>query len=156
MAQEIPQLSTDLQNGESIQNGNTKVVTFSCIKVPLRIQAPKAAEAIQFYKSAFGAVEVNLENHSKRKANQELPLILAADLQLGSSVFTISETDDSAAPVSFTLSLVTDDVDGAVANAVKAGGNLEGQIAENEGVGRVGKVKDPYGYVWAITSEAKK
>ncbi|KAL5710402.1 hypothetical protein ACHQM5_020966 [Ranunculus cassubicifolius] len=99
MAQETPQLSTDLQNGESIQNGNTKAVTFSCIKVPLSIQAPKAAEAIQFYKSAFGAVEVNRENHPKRKADQDLPLILAADLQLGSSVFTIRARPKRINPV---------------------------------------------------------
>ena len=52
--------------------------------------------------------------------------------------------------------LETDDVDGAIATAVGAGAVADGDVKEVEGAGRVGKVKDPYGYVWTISSPAKK
>ena len=52
--------------------------------------------------------------------------------------------------------LETDDVEAAVAKAEAAGAEREGAVTEVEGAGRVGKVKDPYGYVWAISSPAKK
>lgn len=53
----------------------------------------------------------------------------------------------------------TEDIEAAVANAVKAGGVSDGEITEGEGAyggGRVGKVKDPYGGVWLICSPATK
>ncbi|PIA35867.1 hypothetical protein AQUCO_03400036v1 [Aquilegia coerulea] len=99
MAQEsVVEVVSDVNNGGS-ENGKTKSVSFSALKHQLIFQAPKAAEAIQFYKSAFGAEELNRDIHPKRKADQELPLILSAELKLASSVIIISDqTDDSAAP----------------------------------------------------------
>ncbi|MEI4867204.1 hypothetical protein, partial [Klebsiella pneumoniae] len=47
-----------VNNGES-QNGNSKVVTFSALKPQLFVEAPKASDAVLFYKEAFGAEEVN-------------------------------------------------------------------------------------------------
>jgi len=53
--------------------------------------------------------------------------------------------------------LETDDVEAAIAKAEAAGAAREGDaVTEVEGEGRVGKVKDPYGYVWAISSPVKK
>ena len=57
------------------------------------------------------------------------------------------------------LCLETQDVDGAVAKAVAAGAVAEGETVEGDGAccgGRVGKVKDPYGYIWLICSTAKQ
>lgn len=57
------------------------------------------------------------------------------------------------------LCLETEDVEAAVTKAVSAGGVEEGEVTEGDGAccgGRVGKVKDPYGYVWLICSAAKK
>lgn len=53
--------------------------------------------------------------------------------------------------------LETEDIDGAVEKAVKAGAVKEGEVAEADGAccgGRVGKVKDPYGNFWMICSPA--
>ncbi|PIA35868.1 hypothetical protein AQUCO_03400036v1 [Aquilegia coerulea] len=164
MAQEsVVEVVSDVNNGGS-ENGKTKSVSFSALKHQLIFQAPKAAEAIQFYKSAFGAEELNRDIHPKRKADQELPLILSAELKLASSVIIISDqTDDSAAPVKSEgtgsiLCLETSDFDGAVANAVKAGAKIEGEVVEGENAccgARVAKIKDPYGYVWSICSGKK-
>lgn len=74
-------------------------VVFAAVKPWLVVEAPKADEAVQFYKAAFGAEEVSRVNHPKRKAEQELPLILSAELKLGSSSIIVSDlTDDSSAP----------------------------------------------------------
>lgn len=57
------------------------------------------------------------------------------------------------------ICLETEDVEAAIAKAVGAGAVQEGEITEGEGAccgGRVGKVKDPYGFVWLICSPAKK
>ncbi|XP_010241753.1 PREDICTED: uncharacterized protein At5g48480 [Nelumbo nucifera] len=162
MAQENA-ATLDLPNGGA-ENGSTKTVSFSSLKPQLVLQASKAADAVQFYKTAFGVEELKRVMHPKRKAEQELPLILCAELKLGSSVLQVcDQTDDSSAPVgcgsACMFCLETDDVDGAVKKAVSAGATLEGEITEGEGSccgGRVGKVKDPYGYAWLICSPAKE
>nr|DAD24207.1 TPA_asm: hypothetical protein HUJ06_025670 [Nelumbo nucifera] len=179
MAQENA-ATLDLPNGGA-ENGSTKTVSFSSLKPQLVLQASKAADAVQFYKTAFGVEELKRVMHPKRKAEQELPLILCAELKLGSSVLQVcDQTDDSSAPFgtmcltadqgvtkltrvgcgsACMFCLETDDVDGAVKKAVSAGATLEGEITEGEGSccgGRVGKVKDPYGYAWLICSPAKE
>uniref|UniRef100_A0A5B6Z2G4 VOC domain-containing protein n=1 Tax=Davidia involucrata TaxID=16924 RepID=A0A5B6Z2G4_DAVIN len=158
-------MAQEVKNGGA-DHGASKAVAFSALKPQLFVEASKANDAVQFYKAAFGAEEVNRTMHPKRKADQELPLILSAELKLGSSSILISDlADDSSAPVKTTgtgcvICLETEDVETAVAKAVKAGAVSEGgEVAEGEGAccgGRVGKVKDPYGFVWLICSPAKK
>ena len=57
------------------------------------------------------------------------------------------------------ICLETEDVQAAIAKAVSAGAVSEGELTEGEGAGcsgLVGKVKDPYGFVWQICTPAKK
>lgn len=56
----------------------------------------------------------------------------------------------------FAMCLETEDVKAAVAKAVSAGAVSEGELAEGEGEGLVGKLKDPYGFVWTVCSPTKK
>lgn len=83
------------------QNGASKAaaaVTFTAVKPQLFVEAPKATDAVQFYKAAFGAEEVNRTMHPKRKADQELPLILSAEVKIGSYSLLVSDlADDSDA-----------------------------------------------------------
>lgn len=81
------------------QNGSSKpaaTVAFTAVKPQLFVEAPKATDAVQFYKAAFGAEEVNRTMHSKRKADQELPLIHSAELKIGSSSILVSDLADDA------------------------------------------------------------
>ncbi|KAJ4954409.1 hypothetical protein NE237_011192 [Protea cynaroides] len=153
MAQENAAI-VDVQNGE--HNG----VSFFALKPQLVIPAPKANDAVQFYKNAFGAEELKRVMHPKRKAEQELPLIHSAELKLGSTIFSVSDqADDSDAVSSAVFCLETDDVAGAVDKAVAAGAVIIAEVSEGEGVdcgGCVGKVKDPYGLIWTICSPAKE
>ncbi|KAL9239641.1 hypothetical protein vseg_013944 [Gypsophila vaccaria] len=136
--------------------------TFTAFKTQLVVDAPKAADAVAFYKAAFGAEEVAREMHPKRKAEQELPLVLSALLKLAGSVFSVSDyAEDSplvrneGAAAGCVFALETEDVQGAVAKAVGAGAVAEVEISEVEGGARLAKLRDPYGYLWIISSPAK-
>ena len=97
---------------EEGQNGGAEKVavevSFKSFKPQLFVEAPKANDAVQFYKTAFGAVETCRTTQPKRKADQELPHIVSAQLQLAGSTFLVSDlSDDSASYVSLSLSLLT-------------------------------------------------
>ncbi|KAF5741314.1 hypothetical protein HS088_TW10G00310 [Tripterygium wilfordii] len=154
---------------EEVKNGGSEkaaaAVAFTTLKPQLLVEAPKANDAVLFYKAAFGVVELDRTSQSKRKAEQELPLILSAQLQLAGSTFVVSDVDaDSDATLKTggsgcVLCLETEDVEAAIAKAVAAGAVAEGGIADGQDAccgGRVGKVKDPYGFVWLICSSTKK
>ncbi|XP_042040440.1 uncharacterized protein At5g48480-like isoform X1 [Salvia splendens] len=137
------------------ENGSSPAV-FTAVKSWLVVEAPKANEAVQFYKAAFGAEEVSRVNDPKRKAEQELPLIRSAELKIGSSIFVVSGLSDDSpvkSAVSGVFCLETEAVEAAIAKAVVAGAVSDEEVAEGEGAG---KVKDPYGNVWLICSPAKK
>ncbi|KAJ9565020.1 hypothetical protein OSB04_000986 [Centaurea solstitialis] len=143
-------MATEATNGAA---GEVPPVTFTALKPQVFVESSKANDAVAFYKAAFGAEEVNRVTHPKRKADQDLPLLLSAEIKLGSSTILISDLADDSTVKSTGLvfCLETEDIEGAVEKAVKAGG--EGQMTEGEGAwlgGRVGKVKDPYGVVWLI------
>ncbi|XP_040993118.1 uncharacterized protein At5g48480 [Juglans microcarpa x Juglans regia] len=155
----------EVHNGVAPKGAVTDALVFTAVKPQLLVEAPKASDAIQFYKAAFGAEELGRTLHPKRKADQELPLILSAQMKLGGSTFLVSDlTDDSAAPAKaegagIVLCLETEDVNAAIVKAVSAGAVAVGEIEEGDGVcggGRVGKVKDPYGIFWLISSPAQK
>ncbi|KAL1565686.1 hypothetical protein AAHA92_01380 [Salvia divinorum] len=144
------------------ENGTSPVV-FTAVKPWLVVEAPKANNAVQFYKAAFGAEEVSRVNDPKRKAEQELPLIRSAELKIGSSIFVVSDlSEDSpvkSAESGLVFCLETEAVEAAIAKAVGAGAVSDDEVAEGEGAccgGRAGRVKDPYGNVWLICTPAKK
>lgn len=90
---------------QEVQNGGgaeiaVPTVEFTAVKPQLFVEAPKANDAVQFYKSVFGAEEVVRTNHPKRKAEQEIPLILSAELKLAGSTILVSDilVDNSSAP----------------------------------------------------------
>ncbi|CAK9140864.1 unnamed protein product [Ilex paraguariensis] len=157
-------MAQEVNDGVGAQNGGSTVVTFTAVKPQLFVEASKANDAVQFYKAAFGAEEVNRALHPKRKADQELPLVLYAELKLGSFTILVSDlNDDSSALIKSVgtgcvICLETEDVEAAVAKAVNAGALSEGETTEGDATcfgGRVGKLKDPYGFVWQICSPAK-
>ncbi|KAJ6941622.1 hypothetical protein NC651_007405 [Populus alba x Populus x berolinensis] len=150
---------------EEGQNGGAEKVaaevSFKSFKPQLFVEASKANDAVQFYKTAFGAVETCRTTQPKRKADQELPHIVSAQLQLAGSTFVVSGlSDDSASTKAggtlFAMCLETEDLEAAVTKAVAAGAVAEGGIVEGEGAcccaERVTTVKDPYGFVWQFCS----
>ncbi|KAG6403518.1 hypothetical protein SASPL_135742 [Salvia splendens] len=159
-------MALEAQAVSAAENGTkASPVVFTAAKPWLVVEAPKANDAVQFYKAAFGAEELSRVNDPKRKAELELPLIRSAELKIGSSVLVVSDlTDDSSSPVKSAVSglvfcLETESVEAAVVKAVAAGAVSEDELTDGEGAccgGVVGKVKDPYGNLWLICSPAKK
>lgn len=89
----------EVQNGGAAEKA-APALEFTAVKPQLLVEAPKANDAVQFYKSVFGAVEAGRTSHPKRKAEQETPLILSAELKLAGSTILVSDiiADDSTAP----------------------------------------------------------
>ncbi len=135
-------------------------VSFADLKPQLFVEAPKANDAVLFYKDAFGAEEVGRSLNPKCKAEQELPSILCVELKIAGSSFLVADVTDEAALQKsggngVVVCLETSDVEGAIAKAVSAGAVAEGEVVEGEGAccgGCVVKVKDPYGFAWLICS----
>ncbi|KAM7265925.1 hypothetical protein ACFE04_003608 [Oxalis oulophora] len=158
----------EVLNGGSAKVVDSVPVTFTAVKPQLFVEATKTADAVSFYKAAFGAAETGRTVSSKRKADQELPLILSAQLELAGVTFVVSDvsSDDSTlgktegeSSRAVTICLETEDVEAAITKAVNAGAVAEGEITEGGESqccgGRVGKVKDPYGFFWVICSASK-
>nr|DAD43352.1 TPA_asm: hypothetical protein HUJ06_001582 [Nelumbo nucifera] len=68
MAQENA-ATLDLQNGGG-ENRSTKTMSFSSLKPQFVLKASKAADVVQFYKTAFGVGEFKRVMHPKRKEEQ--------------------------------------------------------------------------------------
>jgi PhnB protein len=115
-----------------------------------------AAEAIEFYKNAFGAEELyRLEYPGGGVGHAELMIgdspVMLADEHPDMNI--LSPTTIGNWPVSFHL--YVPDVDEAFARALSAGAT-EVKPVEMQFYGdRAGRVLDPYGYSWHIATATK-
>ncbi len=116
----------------------------------------QAAEAIAFYKEAFGATELFRLNTPDGK-------IAHAEFKIGNSIFMISDENPGCGSTSpetlggspVTLHLYVTDADTVFSDAVKAGAR-EKMPLENQFWGdRMGKVVDPFGHQWLITTHVE-
>ncbi|TQD78903.1 hypothetical protein C1H46_035533 [Malus baccata] len=135
----------------------------------LSIKAPKGEDAIKFYETIFGAVELERESDLKRKADQERPFIYNAKLKLGSFTFLVTESDsivDSGDTAALAdggfkhLLLTVADVDAAVSKAVQAGAAAVGEIKAGGAFfgdeQRWAQIKDPFGINWFFVTPLEK
>jgi len=112
-----------------------------------------AANAIEFYKQAFGATEtMRLDGPDGKVGHAELAIgagaIMISDEhpQMG---FTGPETLGGT-PVS--LMFYVDDVDARVEQAVAAGAKLTRPVRDQFYGDRSGMLTDPFGHVWTIAT----
>lgn len=109
-----------------------------------------AAQALDFYARAFGAVEV-----------LRLPmggLIGHAEIRIGDSIVMLADEMEGYAgpqtiggsPVS--LMIYTKDVDAMFDRAVAAGATIRRPVADQFYGDRTGVLVDPYGHVWSIAT----
>jgi PhnB protein len=107
------------------------------------------AKAIEFYKTAFGAVELfRIDNESGE---------VAAQLSVGTADFWLA--DESPAHLNFSpeslgggsvrMLLIVEDPDTAFERAVAAGAAVVSAVASKHGW-RMGRVVDPFGHHWEI------
>src|SRR5687768_11083136 len=116
-----------------------------------------AADAIEFYKQAFGAVEeARLPGPDGR--------IMHAMLRIeGSAVMLVDEMPEWGAvgpktlkgsPV--TIHIYVQDVDAFVQRAVKAGAKVTMPVADMFWGDRYGKLEDPFGHHWSVATHVRE
>jgi len=115
-----------------------------------------AAQAIEFYKQAFGAVEqARLPGPDGR--------LMHASVKIGDSqVMLVDEMPEWGAlgPKSLkgspvTIHLYVDDVDAVVARAVSAGAKVTMPVADQFWGDRYGKLEDPFGHHWSVATHVR-
>jgi uncharacterized glyoxalase superfamily protein PhnB len=114
-----------------------------------------AAEAIEFYKKAFGAVEAGRMAGPGGK-------IMHAQLRIGDSPIMLADDipgrcqgplDLKGTPVF--IHLYVPDVDAVFAQAVAAGAKPVMPLADMFWGDRYGQVQDPFGHVWSLATHQR-
>jgi len=112
----------------------------------------QAAEAIEFYKKAFGATEVmRLTAPNGEVGHAELRIGDSA-IMLGSpcSESALGSPHDQATTVG--LHVYVNDVDKQFAQAIEAGGQVVSEVKDQFYGDRSGTLKDPFGHVWFLST----
>lgn len=115
-----------------------------------------AADAIEFYKKAFGAVELmRLPGPDGR--------LMHASVRIGdSALMLVDEMPEYGAlgpralkgsPI--TIHLYSTDVDATVAQAVAAGAKVTMPVAEMFWGDRYGQLEDPFGHRWSVATHTR-
>jgi uncharacterized glyoxalase superfamily protein PhnB len=116
-----------------------------------------AADAIEFYKKAFGATEMI------RLAGPDGKIMHACVCINGSSVMLVDEYPEmggtspktlKGTPV--TIHLIVDDVDGFVERAVEAGAKVVMPVADQFWGDRYGQIEDPFGHRWSVATPKRQ
>lgn len=121
----------------------------------LTIRDDRAAEAIDFYKTAFGATE-----HT-RMAGEDGKRLMHAHLTINNgSVMLHDDFPDysggpAPAPAGVVLHLQVDDVDTWMARAAAAGAEVTMPAEDMFWGDRYGQLRDPFGHAWAIGAPVK-
>jgi PhnB protein len=115
-----------------------------------------AAEAIEYYKKAFGA---------KERARMDAPggKIGHAELAIGDSIVMLSDpfpqattrTPKELGGTSASIFMYVEDVDAVVKRAVDAGATVTMEVADQFWGDRFGSVQDPFGHLWSIATHVE-
>jgi uncharacterized glyoxalase superfamily protein PhnB len=115
-----------------------------------------AADAVEFYKKAFGAVEM------MRLPGKDGKLMHASVQIGGATVMLVDEVPQwgNLSPKSLkgtpvTIHLYVDDVDAFVDRAVRAGATLKMPVADMFWGDRYGVIVDPFGHSWSIATHQR-
>jgi PhnB protein len=115
-----------------------------------------AADAIEFYKRAFGAIELlRMEDAGGRIGH--------AEIRIGDSVIMLADEHPEAGyrgpralgGSAVSIMLYLEDVDEVVARALHAGARLQREVANQFYGDRNGVLEDPFGHVWTIATHVE-
>jgi PhnB protein len=121
------------------------------------LRVRRAPEAIEYYKSAFGAVE-------KFRLVEPGGRVGHAELDFGGTTIMLSDEypelgihgPESIGGTSMGIHLHVDDADETIGRAVSAGGTVLREPQDHFYGERSGTVRDPYGHEWNIGHEIEK
>ena len=112
-----------------------------------------AAEAIEYYKKAFGAEETERMEAPDGKIGH-------AELKIGDSHVMLSDPFPQASTTppkelggtSASIFMYVEDVDAVVQKAVDAGATVTMEVADQFWGDRFGSITDPFGHNWSIAT----
>ena len=115
------------------------------------------AKAIEFYKQAFGAVELARLADPRGK-------VAHAEIKIGDSTIMLAEespqwgnkSPQTLGGTPVFIHLYVEDVDGLAQRAVAAGAKLLIPIADQFYGDRAGRLADPFGHIWVIATRREE
>jgi PhnB protein len=121
----------------------------------ITIRDRRAAEAIDWYKRAFGAEE------QMRHVTEDGRLMHAHLRMNGGSLMLHDDFPEhmggpARPPASFVLHLEVPDADAAWKQALDAGAEVRFALADQFWGDRYGQVTDPFGFIWSIGAPVKQ
>jgi len=134
---------------QAIPEGVSSVVPYLCIR--------GATKAIEFYKAAFGAEVMSLMPMGDQIAHADLK-IGGARVYLADEMpaFGAVKSPKTLKGTSANIHLWTEDCEAAFARAVEAGAKVLMPLTDQFWGDRFGMVADPFGHVWAISSQKEE
>ncbi len=115
-----------------------------------------AAQAIAFYKKAFGAEE------RMRMGGDDGAPVMHAEIQLGDSVVMLADefpdmgiTGPGEGGTAVSILHYVEDVDKVFKKAVKAGAKVVRPVADQFYGDRSGTLRDPFGHTWNLASHVE-
>jgi PhnB protein len=115
-----------------------------------------AAEAIEYYRKAFGA---------KERVRMDAPegKIGHAELEIGDSLIMLSDPFPQATTrspkelggTSASIFMYVEDVDAVVKKAVDEGATITMEVADQFWGDRFGSITDPFGHLWSIATHVE-
>lgn len=118
------------------------------------IAVKNGAEAIEFYKKAFGAIERYrlIDPESGKIGHAELT-INGALLMLSDEYPQYNKTPEALGGVSAKFYVKCDDVDASFARAIAAGAEVLLPLTNQFYGHRDGRVRDPFGHEWLLSQQ---
>jgi PhnB protein len=128
-----------------IPEGYHSTTPYLCVK--------GAADAIEFYKKAFGAKELSRMADPSGKVGH-------AEIQIGDSRVMLADeypemgflSPKSIGGTPVMMHLYVEDVDATVPRAVAAGAKVTREVADQFYGDRGGKIEDPFGHSWYVAT----
>jgi len=132
---------------DGVPHGSTSLTPFLVVA--------RAAEAIEFYRSVFGARLVD--------ATEMGGVVVHADLDFGSGRLQLGEPNPEygliAAPAGeadcYSVGLYCSDVDAVVARAEEAGSTIREAATDFASGDRFASIRDPFGVRWSVMSRVE-
>ena len=122
----------------------------------LTIRDGRAADAIDFYRRAFGAEEAGRHMAEDGKRIMHAHLTINGGPLMLNDEFPEFMSAPATPPGSLVLHLQVPDADAAWQQALAAGGQVRFELADQFWGDRYGQIQDPFGFTWSIGAPVKQ
>src|SRR5215468_9742836 len=131
----------------------TKPIPHGFHTITPHLIVPEGAKALEFYKKAFGAQEI------ERFMTPDGKAVMHAQMKIGSSMLMLGNefpptclSPKSRGGTTVSLYLYVVDADDAFERAVKAGCTVKMPMTDQFWGDRYGQVEDPFGHQWSLAT----